>query len=1066
MKHYKITLFIVLSIISSTSFINFPNGFSYKTIKIGVTCPTTQMMEYLPNLIGIAENDINIYCQNNGIPYEFQFIIEDCNSQAAIALEKTQEFKSRDIQLIIGHGWTSQCQASLPYANDNDILLFSPSSTNPILSISGDNLFRLCSPDNYQAHVIAKMIWEYGIKAVVVIQIDNSWADNIFSDFNETYHKMGGFVIDRIKYDLDTMDFSSYLEIANRLIESYILQYGVDKVGVELISYSDASDPDIISQAVEYSNLSQLVWFGSDSTANSFPIIEKAFSSARKLGLYCPLTSSDYNDMYYEVEEKFSKATGNKFDIYLANYYDACWIYALSVIKVSTDDALTIKSILSEVSQAYHGASGWCILNENGDRESINYDIWRVDYNEHGEPAWVNVGYFDFITNTIIWESSHIDKTISPSQSTDKDYSIKYEGIVDHWKSKFYSFNVNAGQTVEITATSMGTFSSIDIYIRYNDELISWRVQIDNKESNTIIFLAALSGNYEIQIYGSNIGEPGFFGVEPGNHYKLQINVSYENFKRGNRIGIILNNEHGSLFSSGGVGQFSNSILYIAKNWETTIIQPPYTKDKILGYDVIIVYYNPLYEEDFTRNFNLETISALIDYINKGGSLLIQQFYFNDNLITLLSHFNITLLETQNPTSEIDENDVFWYNHPIFYNINNLSGHFSSKNTHSVNTHNAKEIAFIDNKNSFIVAYHDEGKIVSICAELLNNEHFYNKDNAQLFNNTINWLLNIKNKFISVEMEITVENLYESNQIISFFKHLYQPRSAIWANVEIQISSINPVESVYLKFEGLPDLIELEKSDDDKYVTGLEGYYPLSIKDVRDISWQIVELIAASKGLSLASPPWSTEIPPNPDVYIENILVKFSDGSSSEFESNVRLPTYLDALNEMFPIWSNQGMFTTAMSPVDVLLTNSQGQRIGSIYSNGEFITEVNEIDNSFYSGKDALFEFIYVSKTEDDYLIQINGIEDGDYSICLIKYEGDEVEYSTYKDEIIKNEVHELKMGYENSQLKLSLENKYIVSESQHSNDENAIPFQYLFIGIGFISILFIYWKSKLKQL
>ncbi len=58
--------------------------------------------------------------------------------------------------------------------------------------------------------------------------------------------------------------------------------------------------------------------------------------------------------------------------------YDACWIATFVDLDALPDDKESIKMAMNTITDTYFGISGWTILNENGDREYWNYDIWTV----------------------------------------------------------------------------------------------------------------------------------------------------------------------------------------------------------------------------------------------------------------------------------------------------------------------------------------------------------------------------------------------------------------------------------------------------------------------------------------------------------------------------------------------------------------------------------------------------------------------------------------------------------------------------------------------------------------
>jgi len=56
------------------------------------------------------------------------------------------------------------------------------------------------------------------------------------------------------------------------------------------------------------------------------------------------------------------------------------------------------------------GASGWCRINEDGDRYAGNYDIWGYGLID-GEANFVNYGYYDGVSETVAWNTAAMGYT-------------------------------------------------------------------------------------------------------------------------------------------------------------------------------------------------------------------------------------------------------------------------------------------------------------------------------------------------------------------------------------------------------------------------------------------------------------------------------------------------------------------------------------------------------------------------------------------------------------------------------------------------------------------------------
>ena len=375
------------------------------TVKIGYIA-TNGLEPYSTFLKQIIEPDLNKYAAKLGYDVNFKFVIADAAGSADVHLKKVKAFKSMGIELIIGGGWSSQASTSLSYVNKNGMLLFSPSSTSPLLAIPNDNLFRIAPTDLKQAPAITEMLWSYGIKAIVVVQREDAWADGLYNAFKPLFEAKGGVVLARITYVAEVTDFSSYLEAAEAAAAAAILTYGADRVAVEMISFQEASI--IVTQAEDYPTIYSLPWFGSDGTAFVQQLIDDAPTQAAHLGIYSTIASAPQSQKYSDLYDRYYAITHQPLGFYNAGLYDIAWVIAKGVLEAQNTEALDVIPLIPQICYDMWGASGWCRLDQNGDRYDANYDIWGYG----GTPVQsVHYGYYDSVTGKVTWDTAALGYT-------------------------------------------------------------------------------------------------------------------------------------------------------------------------------------------------------------------------------------------------------------------------------------------------------------------------------------------------------------------------------------------------------------------------------------------------------------------------------------------------------------------------------------------------------------------------------------------------------------------------------------------------------------------------------
>jgi branched-chain amino acid transport system substrate-binding protein len=373
-----------------------------KTVKIGNIIASDPGLEWdTPYTEDILIPDMNEMADVLGYDVTFDLLVDSAQSQAAIHLEKVQSFKAMDVSLVIGGRWSSQASGALSYVTENNILLWSPSSTAPTLRIADDNLFRMCPDDTVQAPAIAEMLWSWGIEAIIPILRADAWADGIMNILVPEYEAKGGFVAESIRYQTESREFSSYLASAESMAQDLVDTYGAEHVGVELICFGEDGSP-LLTQVEDYPTLWRLMWFGSDGSAMTQLILDNAPSQAAHLVVPSTYAAPGKSEVFDNLYNRYVASTGVSMGYYSACTYDIMTTLFESITSAQSTDPTDLIPLQFQVTYGKWGASGWTQLNEAGDRKASNYNIWGFSYLDD-EPVFALYGMYDGAAGTVAW---------------------------------------------------------------------------------------------------------------------------------------------------------------------------------------------------------------------------------------------------------------------------------------------------------------------------------------------------------------------------------------------------------------------------------------------------------------------------------------------------------------------------------------------------------------------------------------------------------------------------------------------------------------------------------------
>jgi len=385
---------------------------SGKTIQIGYISSTTVGLETAPALVqDLMAKDYNAYAKKLGYDVKFQYLIDDATSQAAVHLEKVQGFKSMDINVFIGGGWSSQASAALSYCNDNNMLMWSSSSTSPLLAIADDNLYRMCPDDTIQAPAISRMIQSMGVKYVVCIYRGDAWADGIMNFFEPHFVANGGVILEKIRYAGEATEFANYLQSAEDKLAPAVAQYGLDKCAVEIISFSESVT--MVTQAEDFPTVYSVKWFGSDGTSLTQQFIDDAPTQSEHLKIYSTLAAPAETKKYTDLYDRYWALVSQPFGYYSACSYDIGWVITETMLEAQSTDALVLIPLQVTTCFNSFGSSGWNLLNAAGDRAGSNYQIWG--YGDIGSGLQnVVYGMYDNIADGVTWNIEYLGFVPTP----------------------------------------------------------------------------------------------------------------------------------------------------------------------------------------------------------------------------------------------------------------------------------------------------------------------------------------------------------------------------------------------------------------------------------------------------------------------------------------------------------------------------------------------------------------------------------------------------------------------------------------------------------------------------
>lgn len=312
-----------------------------ETYRVGVMAALTGPGETYGNLshraMQLAVEEINEAGGINGTPLELVAEDSKCNAQDAItAYNKLTDVDN--IKIILGTSCSGAMLGAAPLAEEDGVILFSSSATNPDIADAGDYIFRTAISDEKLGIETGNLLRADGIQTLATISEQTDYAEGVRRGVSERFEALGGEVVGFERYQTETLDFRAQLTVLR----------GLNPDGLFVAAQGEASAGSILKQAREIGYegpiYSEVVTIGSTA-------LDVAGEAAT--GLKAVIADLDpANDMGQSVLQAF-RAKYNYVTLpwYLGSAYDSVYITAECLTETEDDqDADAFRDCLYDVS--------------------------------------------------------------------------------------------------------------------------------------------------------------------------------------------------------------------------------------------------------------------------------------------------------------------------------------------------------------------------------------------------------------------------------------------------------------------------------------------------------------------------------------------------------------------------------------------------------------------------------------------------------------------------------------------------------------------------------------------
>ena len=345
----------------------------------------------------LALQDVSDYLNTTGSELKIEFIIKDTGSDPGMALQKLEELDGQGVRFFIGPYSSADASATLDYANQQGIVLLSPSSVASSLAIANDNLFRLVPSDGNQAEAMSALFGHDGIETVIPIVRNDVWGEGLIDEVTPILEQQGKTVVTPIQYEPSNVNSADIAAQVASAINQALQQSPAEQVAVYLLSFGEGAS--ILSAAAQEPDCALVKWYGSSAFANNANLIEDpaAAQFALQQGLRCPSFAPDpaATDLWAPIEQQLTSQLARAPEVFALTSYDAVWLMVQAYRDCATpSNTQSFRSALRQTAKYHYGITGRATFDNAGDRKYAFFEFWGLSQ-DNGGFKWESFGHYD-----------------------------------------------------------------------------------------------------------------------------------------------------------------------------------------------------------------------------------------------------------------------------------------------------------------------------------------------------------------------------------------------------------------------------------------------------------------------------------------------------------------------------------------------------------------------------------------------------------------------------------------------------------------------------------------------
>ena len=286
----------------------------------------------------VAVEEINANGGINGMQIELQF--QDSQGDPESAVNAYGKLMDWGMDVSLGGVFSGETASIVAAANEDDVMLITPSGSADGCIAGNDKAFRVCFYDSFQGAAAANYIQENGLATEVGVfyESDYDYSVGLYNSFTEQCAANGITIKETQTFTTSTnTDFSTQI---NALVAS-----GVKVVFMPI--YAEEASTFLTQAKGKFAD--DVYFFGADGLDGILGKVEQDPSIANNVLMLTPFAADSTDPAVQSFVEKYQTAYNAVPDQFAADAYDAVYTIKTAVEKAGTTSGAALAQVMTEI---------------------------------------------------------------------------------------------------------------------------------------------------------------------------------------------------------------------------------------------------------------------------------------------------------------------------------------------------------------------------------------------------------------------------------------------------------------------------------------------------------------------------------------------------------------------------------------------------------------------------------------------------------------------------------------------------------------------------------------------